>query len=504
MKNSLVAFGTLLLATTLPAHANPAFDLEQLSLDPAAVDSLIVSSGRTLPARVLRLGVATHGEKDPLVVRVNGATAGALISARLTTHLFGAFALTDRLEIEAEIPLIAWQTGADLSAFGVSTLESSGLGNPLFAFRYGWLSTARDSTLDLSTRLSLGLPIGSPAALGGAASGGLSVEPEVSVDRAFGPMMLSMDIGARLRGTQTLDVRRFGNQFSAAASAMIATSPWRPEAILRMGVPLTANVPLGFEALLGARHDLGTPTLEAFALAGAGLGQLPGVPAYRGILGVAWRPANERAETVPSAPPPPISAPICPEPKPVAACPAAPDCPQPIVALVKAVPPPNPDDKDSDGDGVPDVVDNCPNVPGPAENHGCPVAQPQQVTIQRERTIHSRIKLGAEVNFANNRWTIERSSFGILNQLAEVIVAHPELAHLRVEGHTDSVGTRQKNIQLSDHRANAVRAYLENHGVPKGHLTAKGYADERPIHSNENEVGRAHNRRVEVVSEEET
>jgi outer membrane protein OmpA-like peptidoglycan-associated protein len=68
-----------------------------------------------------------------------------------------------------------------------------------------------------------------------------------------------------------------------------------------------------------------------------------------------------------------------------------------------------------------------------------------------------------------------------------------------IEGHTDAVGTVEKNMTLSQGRANAVRDYLVGHGVPRANLTAKGYGPTLPLASNANDEGRERNRRVEFV-----
>jgi outer membrane protein OmpA-like peptidoglycan-associated protein len=67
-----------------------------------------------------------------------------------------------------------------------------------------------------------------------------------------------------------------------------------------------------------------------------------------------------------------------------------------------------------------------------------------------------------------------------------------------IRGYTDSVGKPDYNQKLSERRANAVKDYLESHGVPPGILTAQGFGEENPIASNKTADGRAENRRVTV------
>src|SRR5690606_23619410 len=89
---------------------------------------------------------------------------------------------------------------------------------------------------------------------------------------------------------------------------------------------------------------------------------------------------------------------------------------------------------DRDGDGVADRFDNCPDEPGTPENMGCPI--PQLVQIEEKQ-----IKILDSIYFKRNKDVIERRSYPLLEQLARVINAHPEIAHVRVEGHTDSTGS---------------------------------------------------------------
>lgn len=85
-----------------------------------------------------------------------------------------------------------------------------------------------------------------------------------------------------------------------------------------------------------------------------------------------------------------------------------------------------------------------------------------------------------------------------LGQVLGVLVAHPELQHLEIQGHTDNVGDDAHNLDLSQRRADAVRAWLLAQGIPADRLVAKGYGETAPVRSNATEAGRAANRRVEL------
>lgn len=146
---------------------------------------------------------------------------------------------------------------------------------------------------------------------------------------------------------------------------------------------------------------------------------------------------------------------------------------------------------DRDGDGVPDARDNCPDEAGPPENQGCQAAQ--QVVITEER-----LEILDKVYFKTNRATIQRRSFTLLENIAQVIVAHPEITKLRVEGHTDSRGPARRNLKLAQARADAVKAYLVQAGVEESRLEAEGFGEDRPVVADAtSDDHHSQNRRVE-------
>src|SRR5579862_6432290 len=85
-----------------------------------------------------------------------------------------------------------------------------------------------------------------------------------------------------------------------------------------------------------------------------------------------------------------------------------------------------------------------------------------------------------------------------LAKVSGIILAYPSL-HLAVEGHTDSVGGDDYNQNLSQQRANAVRDYFVQQGIPAASVEAHGFGKTEPIASNDTSEGRAQNRRVELV-----
>ena len=132
-------------------------------------------------------------------------------------------------------------------------------------------------------------------------------------------------------------------------------------------------------------------------------------------------------------------------------------------------------DQDRDIDTVVDRRDNCPDVPGPVENQGCP--QRQSVIIAE-----SGLEILDTVYFRTDSDVILRRSFALLDNVAAVLTAHPEIARIRVEGHTDSRGSREHNLDLSNRRAASVVRYLVDRGhIDAARLESMGYGPDRPV-----------------------
>ncbi|MCE3296516.1 MAG: OmpA/MotB domain protein [Crocinitomicaceae bacterium] len=145
---------------------------------------------------------------------------------------------------------------------------------------------------------------------------------------------------------------------------------------------------------------------------------------------------------------------------------------------------------DRDGDGIYDFVDKCPNAAGLAADGGCPV-----VTQKAKETMTKAMQ---GVQFDNGKATLIKKSLPILDEVAKVMLANPSY-NLSINGHTDNVGDPAKNLQLSEDRAKAVKAYLMGKGVAENRLSAKGYGDTQPKASNATAKGKAANRRVEFL-----
>ncbi len=147
---------------------------------------------------------------------------------------------------------------------------------------------------------------------------------------------------------------------------------------------------------------------------------------------------------------------------------------------------------DSDGDGIPDIQDDCPFEFGPTSNRGCPVIEKQEKEIEKD--LQSLFK---NIQFDTNKDVIRSVSFKDLNTAAQILNDNAKY-NVIIEGHTDNVGNAAWNKTLSQMRADAVKGYLIDKGISPSRITAIGYGQENPIESNQSESGRQANRRVEV------
>ena len=103
------------------------------------------------------------------------------------------------------------------------------------------------------------------------------------------------------------------------------------------------------------------------------------------------------------------------------------------------------------------------------------------------------------LTFPVGKSVIEPQNFGLLTKVQQAINMFPGCS-ITIEGHTDSHGSDQKNMVLSQERADAINKYIQaNMGLNASRINAVGYGESKPIANNETKEGRAKNRRIEVI-----
>ena len=149
-------------------------------------------------------------------------------------------------------------------------------------------------------------------------------------------------------------------------------------------------------------------------------------------------------------------------------------------------------DLDSDGDGVPDSIDQCPGTPMNVvvDEVGCPV--PVDITDE--------LKMELRVFFDNDKSAIKNQYKPEIAKVAEKMREYPNSV-ARVEGHASKTGPSARyNQRLSEARAVAVKSMLTNEfGIAPNRLSTVGYGYDQPIAPNDTEEGRAMNRRVYAI-----
>jgi len=188
---------------------------------------------------------------------------------------------------------------------------------------------------------------------------------------------------------------------------------------------------------------------------------------------------------------------------------------------------------DRDGDGIPDQYDKCPDVPedkdGIDDQDGCPEDDADQDGIPDAKDAcpkepgqpdpdpkkngcpkfikleGSTVRVLQQVHFATGSATILPDSFPMLQEIVQLLKATPGIKKMRIEGHTDNRGGADMNLDLSKRRAASVKNWLVQHGIEGGRLESEGYGLTKPIQSNDTDAGRQANRRVEFhIVEEDT
>lgn len=136
-----------------------------------------------------------------------------------------------------------------------------------------------------------------------------------------------------------------------------------------------------------------------------------------------------------------------------------------------------------------------------------PITRMETPEERAERTVRvtKEINLYAKtILFDVNKSVVKTQVEFILDNIAKIMNKNDDFNFI-IEGHTDNTGVAEHNLQLSQERADAIKAYFIRKGVKSKRLEAKGYGQTRPIESNDTERGHEINRRVEInVAKEET
>lgn len=503
----LTAIAALGVAPPAAAQAPPQFDLNQFRPSQLATDGFAVSHADGQGH--LRFGVQLYIDfaRDPLELKVtNGPIPDqrlGLVHSQLTGHLTWNLGLWDRLVIFMDLPY-TFMLDDNLSDEAVAFLDSigqgpliprgSGLGD-LYLGARGILYGTRENVFQLAAQAILTANTASASRPQQNYLGEPNASPNIGgwfellgTFNAGSYVRIPLNVGYKTSFQQEVPSLEIGNQLTFAAAVQVLLGQDRFMITMEAFGRTAADTRTGF----GGRQETPVELLGGFKFLhpkGITLGMAGTGGVTSGYGNPDWRLIGMLAYTMPAKS---KAVPLDTDGDGIMdeddACPNEPEdfdgfededgCPDP--------------DPDRDGDGIIDRLDNCPDEPGPEENQGCP--EEQQVVIEE-----SRIEILDKIYFNVDSADLQRRSYAVLDNVAEVLNVHPEISLVRVEGHTDSTGSAGYNLRLSQRRVESVVRYLvDKGGVSKDRLVAEGFGETRPLVPNaRTKAELAQNRRVE-------
>ena len=397
------------------------------------------------------------------------------IANRMTLVLGGAWAVSDRVELGAHMPLFVQNgdTVAAQMAAGTPALGGAARGN--FS-----LHTKVRFTDELAALAMITAPTATDNRFAGqdGTSARLLAIAGVPVGRR-GYALFDFGGVARSESQFASYVERSGVVWGAGGRYVL-DGEWSVEGELfgelvpgghldAMGHgSLTATT----ELLAGVRHRI-DPWFELGIAVGRGVTGGPGSPAFRSIVTVTFLPSARRLVHIA---PPPI---------PETTARAHTAMPAPAASI------------DTDHDGIPDDRDVCPTEPetinGNADDDGCPDAGDSLVLVAP-----NELELLAPVRFSAGSH-LDPASLNVLGQAAAVLRAHPEIAHVRIVAHVNPSGDADADLALSQHRADAIANWLVQWGIAASRLEARGFGSQHPLVDPADDAAPEVNARIEIL-----
>ncbi|SRR6266542_506221 len=476
---SLLAASVLLCATRLALAQDTHIDVERFK--PAVTHDGWVNaegSGVRFPEDPWEFaGFVNYGFHPLVTVDSAGNLNHKFVSGRLGLDLMASVTVADPFAIGLALPLYLLQTGDYSPSF-------AGLGDVRLVPKIRFLDDRNGFGLGLALELR------APTHTGDFSGGTRMVvfAPRLVADHRFNSgLRLGANAGVTLREKTTFYNVSAGSEFAYAVALGY-----------RLGGP-TGSTELGAELLGGVgltQQDKEELPLEGFPYfkynpndewelqGGVGIGIIAGygVPLFRPFFGIRYTPTSHDRDhdAVPDD---------------RDRCPDQPEdrdgihdkdgCPE----------------EDEDNDGVPDSQDKCPDqketINGYKDDDGCPDEGPAKVIVEK-----GQIRILEKIHFKTGSAEIDPKSHSILDQVALTMKANKSIKRVRVEGHTDETGARDRNLELSKERAKSVREYLIKKGVKPDRLTSEGYGEERPLVHGKDPESLAKNRRVEFIVEQ--
>ncbi|HEX8437334.1 OmpA family protein [Archangium sp.] len=449
----------------------PGFDLERLETNMGR-GTLLVGNGELMVPGGLSVSLLGHYQHMPLVLS-DEVSELRVVSDRATALLSASYGVLSWLEVGAQIPFVLWQQGDDPSQLGLAPLAGQGIGTPVLQARLGLLSRGYRQPVDLSADLGVGLPVGTGLALAGDA--GPRFHARMVVGTTLGWLQPSLEAGVLFRPTPLLDtsesVAKPGAEAEIRLGAALATTGKGLRGELGLRTTLSTKRPeVSMELMGGVRFPL-LVGLDAFVLGGPGLGGAPGTPLFRMLAGVAFR----------QEPPPRIS--------------FLDEHANRDLQLALAAPKASEKDDQIRPVGTWELNSLTRDESQETSANGTPREPPRPYQPGPQE----RVVLRGEIHFAQGSSELE----GVVPLLDQVVLRLPELTKggtIIVEGHADTDGTVTSNMMMSLRRAQAVRRYLIDQGVPATRVRIRGFGSDWPVSDKPaTDQERQLNRRAEVL-----
>lgn len=450
-------------------------------------------------------------------------TVTELLGSVWLADVQGAVSL-DRLRADLDVPVVL-RSSSDVSG------DATGLGDVSLGLR-GTLLDRRTAAVGLALSGRLQLPTATMDALLG--ESGVTGELGAIVERDQGNLRVAANLGTRLRAADDLAGASIDDELLARLGVGYAIGDSSG-----VGLDLGADAPLGdggeggglsAEWLVSGWQELGAGW-RLRAGAGSGLTASVGSPNLQLVAGIAW--VGRAKDDDPDGDGIPTSRDVCPrEPESFDGVRDSDGCPEGVPGAgagaqagdgVSLELPSGADDDgdgipafedaclaqaedfdgfedgdgcpepDNDADGVLDADDRCPleaeTINAFEDDDGCPEVVPDSV---------AEVSGAVEgILFASGSDRLLPASRTVLNKILAVLEEDPGLG-VRIEGHTDDVGDRTSNLDLSRRRAAAVAAWLAERGIQADRMSTDGFGPDRPVAPNDSAANRALNRRVEL------
>ncbi|MEE2788953.1 MAG: OmpA family protein [Myxococcota bacterium] len=509
-----LAYGSFAYAQDIQ-HFEPALGTANyLSVDGAKVAG---------PKQLVLTTFITHSS-NPLVERRGGPEGEIRHVGGLTTlELVGAYAINERSEVGLALPFGFANRSRDLDVD-----DGDGLGDLRLATKFILLGATRSRGLGVAVAVPMSFPTGTEEYE--FSERYFTIQPRLVIEYRSRWWRLSANAGYRWLPTRGDDLPALGLGAGVTYGGALGVMPgtrWMEFIVESFGTAYAeaggeADPPHPAELLLGARI-FGDHGLAVMLGGGGGLTQDFSAPEFRVIGALSWamnlddQSGGQRgvmALVDSDGDGIKDSADNCPErPEDLDGFEDRDGCPEP----------------DNDGDGKPDAVDDCPSAPedidGYADDDGCPDVDndrdgifdihdrcPLHPEMQSDRSNRdgcpdqtvvvveeNQIRHLQKIYFETGKAAIRAGSFFVLDQVAAAILAHSDIEQVSIEGHTDAHGDTEQNDALSQQRAESVRRYLVQSGVPAERLKIVGHGERKLIGDGLNRQDAHLSRRVEFI-----